>query len=72
MRKNLIVAVVFAATLAIFSAATFAFVLHAREGPLDPPGYVNMRGQIAPAFTEIALNGARFSLERSSKRGAKF
>jgi thiol-disulfide isomerase/thioredoxin len=61
-RKTL--AITFAASLTLLCAVTFGTILHFQQGPLDLPGYVNMRGQNAPAFETTGLTGRAFGTRR--------
>jgi thiol-disulfide isomerase/thioredoxin len=64
MNRNSLPTMAFLATLLLVCAVVFGTILGLRQGPLDPPGYVNMRGQKAPAFEATALNGAAFGTQR--------
>jgi thiol-disulfide isomerase/thioredoxin len=64
MNKKALATIAFATTLTLLCGVIFGTILRLRQGPLDPPGYVNMRGQVAPAFETTALTGEAFGTQR--------
>jgi thiol-disulfide isomerase/thioredoxin len=64
MNRNTLTTLAFLGTLLLVCAVVFGTIVRLNQGPVDPPGYVNMRGRNAPAFEATALNGAAFGTQR--------